>query len=274
MQNGIGLAIWNFTQGTLSQRILHCAEEGFDFVSLIGQDAASLCRGECQDVEDIILQTSLGVTIHASMMSGFDPIPPESLLEDFNAFLAWHGRTSRLACIHYDPARTRNGAYLSSHMRNVLKEMLACAARTGVKVGVEDWPVTQDQLAACEDLAQFEHFGLLIDLGHLNIRLRRQHGLDVPFPVEAAQDFFRRLLLPVNELHIHNNNGERDQHAPLFKGTADMSALAEILVQMRVRCLSTIEIVPAWCGLDNKQGWQEARKAAEFWRQAYLAAIS
>ncbi|MDH7601198.1 MAG: TIM barrel protein [Armatimonadota bacterium] len=274
MERGVGLAIWNFAAGTLAQRIRRCAAEGFDFISLIGRDAASLSRGQCPDVEEALLETSLAVTIHAGMMSGCDLVPAEILLDDFKSFIDWHDRTGRLACVHYDAARSRGGEFLSSHMRQVLSEILECSAGAGVKVGVEDWPITQEQFAECEDLSRYEHFGLLIDLGHLNIRLRRRYGLDSPFPVDAARDFFRQLPLPVNELHLHNNNGERDQHAPLSNGNADMSTLARILAEAGTTCLATVEIVPAWSGIDEDQGWREACAAAGFWRQAFVRPIS
>jgi len=274
MEIGIGLAIWNFKEGTLAERIQRCADAGFDYVSLIGEDAANLSRGRCPEAEDAILRNSLRVTVHGSMMSRSDLVDPGLLLQDFDALIAWHARTSRLIGVHYDPARSSDSEYLSSHMRDVLREMLRISSGTGVVVGVEDWPVTLSQLQGLEELTKFDHFGLLIDLGHLNIRLRRTCGLDVPFPIEAMRDFFNNLPVPVNELHIHNNNGERDQHAPPPNGTADLAAVGETLARAGIKCVSTIEIVPSWCGLDDQQGWQAAKEAADFWRRVYTSLIS
>ncbi len=270
----VGLAVWNFQEGSLAERIERCATAGFDAVSLILRDAASLCRGENPEVENVISRRSLSVTIHGGMAAPGEPIDVDALLADFRAFAAWHARTGALVSVNYDAAKTETGEKRPEAMGPMLKEMLSISDGAGFTVGIEDWPLNWEQLAAVNGLQSYKHFGILIDLGHLNIRLRKQGDPGGPFPVEAAQSLFDSLPLPINELHVHNNDGRRDLHAPPRDGTGDLAEVAGLLARNGMRCVSTIEIVPRWCGLTDEQGWEAAREALEFWRDAYASAIS
>ena len=269
MADLVGMAVWNFQEGSLAERVDRCAATGFNAVSLILRDARSLCRGEIPKVEDAITRHSLAVTIHGGMAARAEPIDADSLLADFRSFAAWHARTGALVSVNYDAAKSEDGRHRPEDMRRVLKEMLFISEGAGFSVGIEDWPLNSEQLGAVDDLRAHAHFGILIDLGHLNIRLRKQGDPDGPFPVETTRSLIDRLALPINELHVHNNDGKRDMHAPPCAGTADLAAVAGLLGRKGVRCISTIEIVPAWCGLTEEQGWEAAREALEFWREVF-----
>ncbi len=110
---------------------------------------------------------------------------------------------------------------------------------------------------------------MLIDLGHLNIRIPKPAG-ESTFSIDAAREYLDRFDLPVNELHVHNNDGRADLHAPPTTGTADMAAIARLLIEKGVNCVSTIEIVPRWCGLTEQQGLDAAREALDFWHNAFV----
>jgi len=143
------------------------------------------------------------------------------------------------------------------------------SAGANFSVGVEDWPRDAEQSAFVDHLRAYPHYGMLLDLGHMNMRIRKAGDADRPFPIEAARSYLDRFELPINELHVHNNDGKRDLHAPPTSGTADLAAVAGMLVEKGVNCISTIEIVPAWCGLTEEQGWQAARDALDFWRKTF-----
>ena len=51
----VGIATWNFREGSLARRIERFAAMGFDAVSLIGSDGAALCHGALPDVEEAFL---------------------------------------------------------------------------------------------------------------------------------------------------------------------------------------------------------------------------
>jgi len=83
-----------------------------------------------------------------------------------------------------------------------------------------------DSLQALLDDVGSEHLGICLDTGHLNI-YRDAEGN----PVNQQADFIRhfghdRLLA----LHLHDNEGQRDQHfMPFERGTIDWDALVQAL---------------------------------------------
>lgn len=275
MTDLIGIATWNYGGGPLASRIERFAGMGYNAVSLSAQDARALCDGSSPEVEEVIMAHSLAVVVHSGFGRSPEPGAAEQVVGDMGSYLSWHAMTGALRTVNYD-ARTTEGPdgkhpYDADWMRDVLRRLLDLSTGTGVTVGVEDWPRTPEQMQSVEDLLSYSHYGVLIDLGHLNMRIRGSETPGDSFPVDAAQAYLDGFRLPVNELHVHSNNGERDQHAPPTIGSADMRELARMLKRMDVRGPSTIEIMPAWSGLSEEEGWAAARDAVSFWREAFAA---
>jgi len=268
----VGIATWNYGEGSLAERIERFVGLGYNAVSLAARDARAMGLGETPDVEEAILRHSLPVTIHTGFTPRGEPMDSEALLADFRLFAEWHSRTGALRSVNYDAAKAKAAdgtmQFANEPMARILKEMLSISDGAGFTVGVEDWPRNPEQTLAVEGLRSYPHYGILIDLGHMNMRIRND-GVFGSFPVEAARAYLAAMELPVNELHVHNNDGKGDLHAPPTTGTADMTAVAELLKAKGVECISTIEIVPAWCGLTENEGWEAARAAVEFWRKAF-----
>lgn len=267
MKDLTGIATWNYAWGSLAERIERFAAMGYNAVSLIASDARALADGLMPDVDDVIRRHSLNVAIHG----GIARAPEDETVSDFQAWLRWHERTGLLRTVNYDAARSEepdgSRGYDSGYMRRVLHTLLELSADTGVTVGVEDWPRTAEHMSTVEDLLAYPHYGVLIDLGHLNMRIRGNGDLDGASFADAASAYLAGFTLPVNELHVHNNNGQKDQHGPPAVGTADMAALARMLGTMNVRGPSTIEIVPGWCGLSEEEGWDAAGESLKYWRE-------
>lgn len=272
MTDLVGIATWNFREGTLAQRIDTFARMGFNAVSLIAGDACALCDGKAADVDKVIEKHSLAVAVHAGFMVGDKLVPDYVLLSDFEMYMDWNEKTGALHTVNYDAALISEGGerrYDAESMCRTLKKMLSMSNGEGFSVGVEDWPRNREQLEHTADLASYSHFGILIDIGHMNMRIREEQGDGGPFPVKAAQHYLDSVDLPVNELHIHNNNGIKDQHAPLGSGNADMAAIAEMLRRKGVTCISTIEIVPAWSGLSEEEGLKAAEESLALWHELF-----
>jgi len=268
MAGRTGIATWNFAEGTLAQRIDRFAGMGFNAISLILRDALALASGETPDVEEAISRHDLRVSIHGGLAPRGESIDTHSVLSSFRSFVEWHARTGMLETVNFDAAKTADGVRRVDEMRAVLAEMLSVSEGAGFTIGIEDWPLDAEQMKPLVDLARYPHFGILIDLGHLNLRLRKGSDPADPFPVETARESIDRIVLPVNELHVHNNDGTRDMHAPPTLGTADLSTLGAMLKAKGVDCISTIELVPAWCGLTEAEGFECAPEAMHFWLKA------
>lgn len=273
MTDLIGIATWNFREGTLAQRIDTFASMGFNAVSLIAGDACALCSGQTPDVEKAIEKHELAVAVHAGFMAGDKHIPDYVLLGDFESYMCWYEKTGALHTVNYDAALVigEDGSrdYDAESMCRKMKKMLSMSNGEGFSVGVEDWPRNPEQMSQAGELASYSHFGILIDLGHMNMRIREEQSEHDPFPVKAAQHYLDNISLPVNELHVHNNNGLKDQHAPLDSGNADMAAIAQMLRRKGTTCISTIEIVPAWSGLSEEEGLRAAEESLLLWHELY-----
>ncbi|NLN75260.1 MAG: hypothetical protein GX139_02985 [Armatimonadetes bacterium] len=269
----IGIATWNFSEGNLADRIERFIGMGYNAISLSARDAKALCAGQTPDVEEVIARHALAVAIHAGLAPTKEPVQTGELLDDFNLFASWHARTNSLVTIIYDAAKLKTDSGLvfqTEAMVNTVGQMLRISEGLGFTVGVEDWPRGDEQFDDAEALRRYPHYGILIDLGHLNFRVRKSlNYFDMPFPVEAARQYLDEIYLPVNELHIHNNDGKADLHAPPDAGTSDLMALARLLKEKGVDCLSTIELVPAWCGLSMQEGFAAASDALNYWSEAF-----
>lgn len=268
MVSRIGIATWNFAGGTLAERIVHFAGMGFDAVSLIAREAVELAGGKLPEVEATIAHHGLKITAHGGLAPRGEPVDPRQVLTDFRSLVAWQERTGALATVNFDAAKTPEGERRVDEMHEVLEEMLSISEGAGFTIGIEDWPLTPDQLAPIDDLREFSHFGVLLDLGHLNLRLRKGGDPADAFPSATAREQILAIDLPINELHVHNNDGTRDMHAPPDSGTADLPGVAQALVHKGIDCISTIELVPAWCGLTDQEGMERASQAMRFWSDA------
>ncbi len=276
MTDLIGIATWNFGGVPLAERIDRFAAMGYNAVSLNTLDAAPMARGQMPDVEEAIQRNRLPITIHGGLGPKGESIPRASILSDFAAYTDWQARTGLLVTVNYDVAKRQPASggseFRCDEMRDVLREMLSISDGAGFTVGIEDWPRCQEHLHSIEDLRRFPHYGMLIDLGHLNMRTAKSDDPERPFSEATAREYLERMVLPVNELHVHNNDGVKDLHAPPDVGTADYPILAELLLSTgklsgrEFRRVSTIEIVPAWCGLNPGDGWSAAQRALPYWR--------
>lgn len=257
-----GIAVWNFRRGTTAERISRFAELGFEAVSLLPDDAVPMCRGERPEIDEAVERHSLGVTVHGGMAGSSGLVDESRLLSEFESYLDWHGRTGRLVSVSYDAAseKTGNGVrYRHAEMVPVLRRMLEMSAGSGITVGVEDWPRDAAMYEQAQELPEFGHYGILIDLGHMNIRIANDSP-GSPYPADAARAYLEAIALPINELHIHNNDGARDLHAPVESGTADLGAVWRMLAPRCARTVLTFEVAPAMCGVPE---WECVRSCAE-----------
>lgn len=77
-----------------------------------------------------------------------------------------------------------------------------------------------------------ETVGYLIDVGHANI-----NGWDVPALI-------RRVAPRLCGLHIHDNNGNSDQHLPIGDGTMEWNSIYEAMGEVPAACEFILEYTP------------------------------
>jgi len=106
-----------------------------------------------------------------------------------------------------------------------IEDILAYAKSRGVKIALENLERKNEayMMTRPEEFAHFQEIfpevGVLLDLGHLKIASNR---LDF-----KVNDFIRTVQDNVLEVHIHENDGEKDLHREPLKG--DLMGLLEII---------------------------------------------
>ena len=255
-----GIAVWNFREDgvPLVRLVEEFADAGFDAVSFLPGQLVQCSGAEAQEVASLLRQRGLVATVHGNFQMTFADV--ETLV----------GRLGdRLVALTMDAAMTTDSCgqfYDGPKMAQLLAEVEDITDGTTVRFGVEDFPL--DRLALDhyrEDLGPLldcPRYGTLIDLGHLNLRL---HQSDY-FRNMTPADYIRRVPLPIIEVHVHDNQGERDSHAPIGFGDVPFAEIAPALRAAGFDGLSTIEIAPSFHGSTPAQSKPKAGESLDAWR--------
>jgi sugar phosphate isomerase/epimerase len=82
----------------------------------------------------------------------------------------------------------------------------------------------------------------------------------------SVAEYLQRVPLPVVEVHLHDNNGERDEHGPFGLGNVDFDEVGEALKAIDFAGVSTIEIAPSFHGSTPADSKPHARASLATWR--------
>ena len=147
-----------------------------------------------------------------------------------------------------DPADGNDPAWTAT-LRS-LEALEPFARKDGVRIAIEngDFPVIEKILAIHESA----YVGLCYDSGHGNIDGAGLDGL------ERCKD---RLIA----IHLHDNNGEGDQHKLPFTGTVDWPRLAQLVARSSYeKCVNLETLVEQDAGIEGEALFlQKAYEAAQ-----------
>jgi sugar phosphate isomerase/epimerase len=110
-----------------------------------------------------------------------------------------------------------------------------------------------------------DRFGMLIDLGHLNLRRHKE----AYFGRLTAIQYILRAPLPIIEVHIHDNTGERDSHQALGEGNLALDDVIYGLHKAGFDGVSTVELVPAFHDSNSAVALPKVRESLELWRTTW-----
>jgi sugar phosphate isomerase/epimerase len=261
-----GIAIWNYQEEGVP--LLRLADEfagfGFDAISFLPGQILDCEDAEAQELVALLREQDLAATVHGSF---------EMRQRDVETLLERLGESLRV--LSFDAAMTADSCghfYDAARMAALLRHVEGATRHTAVHFAVEDFPLDALALdrfrADLGPLPGCPRYGALIDLGHLNMRI---HLTDY-FGSLAPADYIRRVPLPIVEIHVHDNLGEKDTHAPIGFGNVDFEAVARGLREVGFDGVSTIEIAPSFHGSTPAASKPRARESLEKWREIWESA--
>ncbi len=255
------VAIWNLREEgrSLIRSVGDYAGFGFDTISFLPRDILRLEKTEARGLKELMEKRGLSATIHGNFDLARDDAA--RLVEFF---------PGRLKCLTFDAARTETSLGLTfdtARMAGLLTEVAARSHDTDIRFGVEDFPLDGRALEHYRrDLAPFlDHprFGALMDIGHMNMRLRR----GAYFAGLGAAEYLARVPVPIIEVHLHDNGGEGDTHSCFGDGNVNFAEVARGLREIGFDGVSTIEIAPSLHGATPAGDRPRVKEALDTWRE-------
>jgi sugar phosphate isomerase/epimerase len=117
------------------------------------------------------------------------------------------------------------------------RELADAASTYGIRLGIENMPplwvsfgTTPEEIKAMIQAVNRDNLGLTLDVGHANI-----------LGANAIEEFVTTLNDKILLIHIHDNDGTRDQHKVIGEGTIDFRKLINLLVQTGINVPLCIE---------------------------------
>lgn len=112
-----------------------------------------------------------------------------------------------------------------------LKKLVKVAKRYGLKIMYESIDTKKDSLRNVGDvLRKVPGLYFHMDVGHVNLFRRK--------PVSFVRKFHKKLV----HIHLHDNNGEKDEHKSMGKGNVDFWKLVKELKRVGYDGTITLEI--------------------------------
>lgn len=259
------IAIWGFCWDApdIPVAIRTFAGYGFDTISFHPDQLLGASGKEKDAVTDVLEELGLSATVHGSCNMGREAM--ESLVGLFGPSLA--------ACT-MDAAKTKSSlgnTFDARQNARALRDIQELTDGMDVVLAVEDFPL--DDVAWSHfkgdlgDVYDHPRTGILVDVGHLHIRLNTEY-----YAGKSVQDYFSDLPVRPVELHLHDNDGVRDLHAPFGRGNLPFEEVAAAVRSIGFDGISTIEVCPRMRGAEEEAEPDLAREALDLWREHLGAA--
>jgi sugar phosphate isomerase/epimerase len=249
----IGLALWNLYAKNITEKIERVKAMGFTSVSFLG---SSFEEENTDSVISAVKRNDLTVTFHLS----FFGIDRKRLMEDLknrlnslNALFERDGFGKHVRCVCFDPAfDEKDGKVVFNYQNTADAIKLSLEMLKDIRIGIENWTVNSriEQFEKLKKEVNDKRLGMLFDIGHMNIALKA--GLAETGDIN---EYIKRIPMDIIEFHVHDNNGEIDEHLPLGMGKIDIDTLLKAVKQYNKYISETVfsfEIVSAGKGTARK----------------------
>jgi len=253
------IAIWNYCWKAedVSSWIHEFADRGFDTISFHPNQFGGDSAGRLSEVVDTLQSRKLRATVHGCV--SMDTQIMKNIVQAMG---------DRLSVFSLDSAMrqdTRGWQHDAKRIKAALSFLQELTQGTDIFLAVEDFPLDTHALQYfSKDLGEvYENpqTGILVDVGHMHMRMQ---GHDY-FRGMTVADYFRGLPVRLVEVHLHDNNGERDQHAHFGFGSVPFTDIASALKQMHFGGVCTVEIAPAFHDRTPQDSKLDAIRSLEQW---------
>ena len=249
-----GLAIWHYPHRTIEENIRYFTKRGYASVSVHGgQFIDAINRGEGALMAEAVREGGVILTVHYCMPRSHEEERVAKYRQGLATLSAWQKTYGLIKILSFDvpaPIRDNVAPYIND----------ALATVSGCSVAVEDFGLTPEERSQIEYLKGNRRFGYLIDLGHMFLRIMGKNRSGKPLFTNRYDecpatekpgyaDFMRALAskeFPIFEMHLHNNDGEKDLHLFLEDGPLDIPMIARVVRDMDFHGVMTIESAPGF----------------------------
>ncbi len=255
-----GIAIWNYCWKAedLPGWINEFADHGFEAISLNAGQFTGECAEYLPPAVEALRRRNLRATVHGSASMDFQ------LMKTMAQAIG-----DRLDVFSMDSVMrkdSRGALHDAKRIKAALSYLQELTEGTRVALAIEDFPLDTPALkyfaADLGTVYEHERTGILIDVGHMHMRMTGEEY----FSGMSVADYFRRLPSPLVEVHLHDNNGKRDQHAHFGFGSVPFPDIAGVLRAMRFNGVCTIEIAPTFHGRTPEESKIDAIRSLKQWQ--------
>lgn len=188
---------------------------------------------------DLLQDAGIRNTIHAPFMDlnpgSFEPLVRDITRRRFHQVMDAASHLRPLVMVfhpgydkwRYGSARDRWLAESLPLWQEMVERAEECGCVIAVENIFEEEPSTLFDLITCVDSPRLRH---CFDMGHWN--MFKRGGLEEWFAVMGGF---------MAEVHIHDNHGEKDEHAPIGEGNLDTQLLFSLLKRYAPDAVLTIE---------------------------------
>lgn len=234
-----GVAIWNYA-GDAVENAERFHQAGFDAISWNAPLFVDRYNDDDRErVAEYLKRSGQYFTMHNLLPSPYDPQEQASARYAWNIIADWNRRHRLLKGMTFDFWHPHDDQL------PLLRECMDVFEGQDVFFACEDTPLNARTMEKFEKyLKPGDDVGILIDLGHMNIRqwMREEH---------EREDFmrvFRQLPMKLRELHVSDNKGRKDEHREVGYGNLPLADVAAAVKAIGFDGIVTVEIV-------NSQNW-------------------
>jgi len=242
--NRVGMALWLLTGKRLPDRVQWAVRSGFESLALL-QLHMRYDAAERREAAAAIREAGLALTYHGNVhenLTAAGDLDIDFVSRMCDDVIWWHENAGPVAACASDPLHRNNVFDLDSSVRlmSIFNEKFGAR---GIRYGIENGFGGEQRFQSIADMTNFGRHamptqpGLLFDTGHAHIHLKGATG-------ETLAQYVRAIPLPILEVHVSDNHGERDEHLPLGSGTFDMTTLCRTLREIGYAGPITVEVCP------------------------------